>query len=352
MESMGYRGKGELRNYDKQHFRLVPRASCLLNFYQKFKERESKMGETNSKGFFARLKEGLSKTKAGFISNLEGVFSSRKIDEEFYTDLEDTLIMADVGVETAVFLIERLRKTVKEQNITEPSALKGVLIAEIRNIFQETGSYHFDFSGHNKVYLIVGVNGVGKTTTIAKLGARFKENGRQVVLVAADTFRAAATEQLMLWGERLDVPVIHHQEGADPAAVVFDGMVAGKARKADVIIVDTAGRLHTKVNLMEELKKVRRIIAANLEGRTLEIVMVVDATTGQNAVNQAKVFDEALAGLHTLVITKLDGTAKGGVIIAIAKQLGVPISLIGVGEKAEDLQDFDAELFTEALFEK
>jgi fused signal recognition particle receptor len=310
------------------------------------------MGEPNTKGFFARLKEGLSKTKAGFVSNLESVFSSRKIDEEFYTDLEDTLIMADVGVETAVFLIERLRKTVKEQNITEPSALKGVLITEIRKILQETGTFHFDFDGRQKVYLIVGVNGVGKTTTIAKLAARFKERGRHAVLVAADTFRAAATEQLMQWGERLDVPVIHHQEGADPAAVVFDGMAAGKARKADVIIIDTAGRLHTKVNLMEELKKVRRIIAGNLEGRILEIVMVVDATTGQNAVNQAKVFNEALDGLNTLVITKLDGTAKGGIIIAIAKQLGIPISLVGVGEKADDLQDFDPELFTEALFEK
>jgi fused signal recognition particle receptor len=310
------------------------------------------MGETNSKGFFARLKDGLSKTKASFISNLEGVFSSNKIDEDFYTDLEDTLIMADVGVETATFLIERLRKTVKEQNITEPAVLKEVLITEIEKILNDTGRYRFDFSAHNKVYLIVGVNGVGKTTTIAKLGARFKEHGRQVVLVAADTFRAAATEQLMLWGERLGVPVIHHQEGADPAAVVFDGMAAGKSRKADVIIVDTAGRLHTKVNLMEELKKVRRIIANNLEGRSLEIVMVVDATTGQNAINQAKVFSEALEGLHTLVITKLDGTAKGGIIISIAKQLAIPISLVGVGEKADDLQDFDAELFTKALFER
>ncbi|HYH03183.1 MAG TPA: signaling recognition particle receptor family protein, partial [Bacillota bacterium] len=184
-----------------------------------------------------------------------------------------------------------------------------------------------------------------------KLAARFSERGRKVVLVAGDTFRAAATEQLMEWGRRLDVPVIHHQEGADPAAVVFDGMAAGNSRKVDVLIVDTAGRLHTKVNLMEELKKVRRIITNNLEGRTLEIVMVVDATTGQNAINQAKVFSDALNGLNALIITKLDGTAKGGVTIAIAKQLGIPISLIGVGEKAEDLQNFDPELFTKALFD-
>jgi fused signal recognition particle receptor len=309
------------------------------------------MGEESSKGFFAKLKEGLAKTKASFISNLEGIFTAKAIDEEFYTDLEDTLIMADVGVETATFLVDRLKKTVKEQNISDPTLLKDALITEINQIFSAAGSYQFDFAASNKVYLIVGVNGVGKTTTIAKLAARFQEQGQKVVLVAGDTFRAAATEQLMLWGERLNVPVIHHQEGADPAAVVFDGMVAGKARKADVIVIDTAGRLHTKVNLMEELKKVRRIITNNLEGRTLEIIMVVDATTGQNAISQAKVFHEALDGLQALVLTKLDGTAKGGITIAIAKQLGIPISLIGVGEKADDLQDFDPALFTKALFE-
>lgn len=309
------------------------------------------MGETNPKGFFARLKEGLAKTKAGFVDNLEQIFAGKAIDDEFYTDLEDTLIMADVGVDTTQFLTDRLKKTVKEQNIKDPAQLKEVLIGEINRLFTEAGSYRFDFGARNKVVLIVGVNGVGKTTTIAKLAARFVQHDRKVMLVAADTFRAAATEQLMLWGERIQVPVIHHQEGADPAAVVFDGMAAGNSRKMDVIIIDTAGRLHTKVNLMEELKKVRRIINNNLEGRDLEIVLVVDATTGQNAINQAKVFSEALNGLNALIITKLDGTAKGGVIIAIAKQLGVPIALIGVGEKAEDLQDFDADLFTKALFE-
>jgi fused signal recognition particle receptor len=306
---------------------------------------------TTSQGFFARLKAGLSKTKAGLLTNLEEIFSARAIDAELYTDLEDTLIMADVGAATAGFLVDELKRTVKEQNITDPSLLKGLLITAISRIFNAAGAYHFDFSPSPKVYLIVGVNGVGKTTTIAKLAARFQANGAKPLLVAADTFRAAATEQLMLWGERLNVPVIHHQEGADPAAVVFDGMAAGKARQTDVIIVDTAGRLHTKVNLMEELKKVRRIIANNLEGRVLQIIMVADATTGQNAINQAKVFNEALGGLNALILTKLDGTAKGGVTIAIAKQLGVPIGLIGVGEQADDLQDFDPELFTRALFE-
>jgi fused signal recognition particle receptor len=308
------------------------------------------MSEANS-GLFARLKAGLSKTKSSFVQNIEGIFAgSQKIDEEFFTDLEDTLIMADVGVETATDLTDRLRKLVKEQGLSEPSQLKEALITEIRKILESVGKKPFNFKDTHKVYLVIGVNGVGKTTTIAKIGARIKENNRQVIFTAADTFRAAATEQLMLWGERLGIPVIHHQEGADPAAVVFDGMAAGKARKADIIMIDTAGRLHTKVNLMEELKKIKRVVSQNLEDRSLEILLVLDATTGQNAVSQAKVFDEALH-IDGLVLTKLDGTAKGGICIAIAKQLQIPICLIGVGEKKEDLQEFDGEAFTRALFE-
>lgn len=300
--------------------------------------------------FFSRLKSGLAKTKAGFISNLEEVFAAKKIDEEFYMELEDALIMADVGIETTTFLLNELRQAVKQNHLTEPEQLKEVLIKAIAGIFTENGEFKFDFQARDKVFLIVGVNGVGKTTTIAKLAARFKDQGRQVLLVAGDTFRAAATEQLLVWGQRLGIQVIHHQEGADPAAVVFDGMAAGKSRKAEIILIDTAGRLHTKVNLMEELKKVRRIVEKNLESRTLETVLVVDATTGQNAINQAKVFHEAL-GVQGLIVTKLDGTAKGGVIIAIAKQLQIPIGLIGLGEQSEDLQEFDAEAFTKALFE-
>jgi fused signal recognition particle receptor len=306
------------------------------------------IGKTQS--LFTRLKEGLAKTKSGFVANLEGIFSgSKKIDESFFSDLEDTLIMADVGVETTSFLLGRLRKSVKEQNISEPLQVKEVLIQEIEGLFSSVDPKPLDFSAQNKVYLIVGVNGVGKTTTIAKLAARFKENRRQVLLVAGDTFRAAATEQLMIWGERLKTPVIHHQEGADPAAVVFDGMAAAKARKVDVIIVDTAGRLHTKVNLMEELKKVKRVVAQNMDGRTLETLLVLDATTGQNAINQTKVFHEALQ-VDGLILTKLDGTAKGGIILAIANQFQIPIHLIGVGEQQEDLQDFEALTFTKALF--
>lgn len=305
------------------------------------------MSET---GLFARLKAGLAKTKSNLVANLEGIFSASKIDEELFTELEDTLIMADVGVETTTFLTDRLRQSAKEQKITEPRELRDLLIAEIKGIFRDAGNHAFDFAADKKVYLIVGVNGVGKTTTIAKLADCFKDRRRQVLLVAADTFRAAATEQLMMWGERIGVPVVHHQEGADPAAVVFDGMVAAKARRSDVMIIDTAGRLHTKINLMAELKKVQRVVQQNLEDRQLETVLVLDATTGQNALSQAKVFHEAL-NLNKLVLTKLDGTAKGGIVLAIAHQFQIPISLIGVGEKKEDLQDFNPEEFTRALFE-
>ncbi len=300
---------------------------------------------------FAKLKMGLSRTKENLVGNLEHIFVGfSRIDETFYSDLEDTLIMADVGVEATGFLVERLRRIAKERNITDPVQLKQVFVEEIQRILETVNSKLLDFNDRNKVYLIVGVNGVGKTTTIAKLAARFKENGRQVLLVAGDTFRAAATEQLMLWGERLGIPVIHHREGADPAAVVFDGMAAANARKADIVIIDTAGRLHTKINLMEELKKVKRVVAPNLGERSLETLLVLDATTGQNAVNQTKVFHEALQ-VDGLILTKLDGTAKGGITLAIANQFKIPIFFIGVGEKKEDLQPFEALAFTQALFE-
>ena len=300
---------------------------------------------------FTKLKMGLSRTKDNLVANLEHVFSGfQRIDEEFFAELEDILIMADVGVETTDFLLKHLRQIAKEQNISDPVPLKKVFIQEIERMLSQVDVNTMNFNARNKVYLIVGVNGVGKTTSIAKLASRFKGNGLQVLLIAADTFRAAATEQLMLWGERLNVPVIHHQEGADPAAVVFDGMAAANARKSDVVIVDTAGRLHTKVNLMEELKKVKRVILQNIGERTLEIILVLDATTGQNAINQTKVFDDALQ-LNGLILSKLDGTAKGGITLAIANQFKIPIMLIGVGEKKEDLHEFDALSFTRALFE-
>lgn len=300
---------------------------------------------------FAILKQGLARTKENFVTGLENIFSGvKQIDDEWFADLEDTLIMADVGVSTAQFLINQLKRAAKEDNLTDPAQLKTVFIQQISRIFKLVDATALDFQERNNVYLVVGVNGVGKTTTIAKMAARFKESGRQVLLVAGDTFRAAATEQLMLWGERLDLAVIHHQEGADPAAVVFDGMAAAKARKADIVIIDTAGRLHTKINLMEELKKIKRVIIQNLDIRTLKIILVIDATTGQNAVSQTKVFHEALQ-IDGLVLTKLDGTAKGGITLAIANQFKIPIWLIGVGEKPDDLQPFEALTFTKALFE-
>ncbi|NLY75445.1 MAG: signal recognition particle-docking protein FtsY [Firmicutes bacterium] len=304
----------------------------------------------NNQGFFARLKQGLNKTRNSFLANLETVFASSRIDQVFYDDLEDSLIMADVGMDTASFLLDKLKQTVKEKNLVDPAQLRPLLVEEIKKILATAASKPFDFGGGKQIHLVVGVNGVGKTTTIAKLAARFRDHRRQVLLVAADTFRAAATEQLRQWGERLQIPVIHHQEGADPGAVVFDGLAAAKARKTDIVIVDTAGRLHTKVNLMDELKKVKRIILQNLGDRQLETLLVLDATTGQNALNQVKIFHEAV-GVDRIAITKLDGTAKGGIILAIINQFKTPISLIGVGEKKEDLQDFDPAAFAEALFE-
>lgn len=303
-----------------------------------------------NQGFFARLKQGLSKTRNNFLAGLETVFTSSKIDQELYDDLEDILIMADVGIETTSYLLDKLKKTIKAKNIDNPGELKPILAEEIKCLLTVAPNGPIDFNSINQVFLVVGVNGVGKTTTIAKLAARFRENKHQVLLVAADTFRAAATEQLLQWGERLRVPVIHHHEGADPGAVAFDGMAAAKARKADIVIVDTAGRLHTKVNLMEELKKVKRIILQNIDGRRLYTLLVLDATTGQNALNQVKTFHEAI-GVDGIAITKLDGTAKGGIILAIANQFKIPICLVGVGEKQDDLQDFDAQAFAAALFE-
>ncbi len=299
---------------------------------------------------FTKLKQGLAKTKENLTVNLENIFLGfNRIDASFFDELEDALIMADVGVETTGLLIGQLKQAVKEKNITDPIQLKTALIQEIRRIFDMVNK-RFDFTDRHKIYLIVGVNGVGKTTTIAKLASYFKDNRRQVLLVAGDTFRAAATEQLMLWGERLNIPVIHYQEGADSAAVVFDGIAAANARKTDVVIVDTAGRLHTKVNLMEELKKVKRVIVQNLGERTLETILILDATTGQNALNQIKVFHEALQ-IDGLIVTKLDGTARGGITIAIANQFKIPIYLIGVGETKQDLYQFDVSIFTQALFD-
>ena len=260
--------------------------------------------------WFSRLKQGLSRTKQNLLGPLEDLLKRGKLDEEFYADLEAVLIQADVGVSTADKLLARLQERVRQRRLSDPTQVKDLLAGEILAILAEARA-DLDLADRDVVYLVVGVNGVGKTTTIAKLAERIRKTGRKVLLVAADTFRAAATEQLQAWGQRLGLEVVHHQAGADPAAVAFDGLAAANARKYEVILVDTAGRLHTKVNLMEELRKVRRVVEANLNGRTLRVLLVLDATTGQNALHQAQVFREAV-GAETAILTKLDGTAKGG----------------------------------------
>lgn len=299
--------------------------------------------------FFQRLKQGLAKTKGNLVDKIEGLLTGRKtIDESLYEELEEILIQADAGVETALKLIAELRNRVKERRIKEPEQLKTVL----QEIIQETleaGPAALSEGGPPVVIMVVGVNGTGKTTTIGKLAYRFRREGRKVVLAAADTFRAAAIDQLEIWGNRAAADVIKHQEGADPAAVAYDALQAARARKADVLIVDTAGRLHTKSNLIEELKKIGRVLGRELPGAPHETLLVLDATTGQNALVQAGIFKEAI-GVTGIVLTKLDGTAKGGVIIGIKDALGIPVKFIGIGERMEDLQPFNARKFVQALF--
>lgn len=300
-------------------------------------------------GFFARLKEGLTKTRQGFVAKFEDLVSGgKKIDEELYEELEELLIQADVGVNTAVKLVEDLRKAVKTRGLQDTGELKTVLKELISKIM---GSVEYTVNLNNKpaVIVVVGVNGAGKTTTIGKLAYNFKQEGKKVLLAAADTFRAAAIDQLEIWGDRVGCEVIKHKEGADPAAVVFDSLQAAKARQSDVLIVDTAGRLHTKTNLMEELKKIFRVVSREMPTAPDEVLLVLDATTGQNAISQSKLFAQA-AGVTGIVLTKLDGTAKGGVVIGIKSELNIPVKYIGVGEKIDDLKEFNPQDFTEALF--
>lgn len=300
-------------------------------------------------GFFARLKQGLSKTRDSFGGKMEAVLKAfQKVDEELFEELEEALIMADVGVDTSLYIIDRLRTITKERKVTDSAEVRG-LIQEIVADVLSAQDHTLRLDGKPAVVMVIGVNGVGKTTTIGKLAARFKNEGKKVILGAGDTFRAAAAEQLKVWAERVGVDIISHQEGADPAAVVFDTIAAAKSRGSDVVILDTAGRLHNKKNLMDELNKIYRVIARELPDSSREVLLVLDATTGQNAVSQAKLFQEA-AELSGIVLTKLDGTAKGGIVIAIGQELGLPVKLIGVGEGMEDLQVFDAAAFTSALF--
>lgn len=301
------------------------------------------------KGFFARLKEGLDKTRKNILGGVDTVLGSfTKIDEDLFEELEEALIMADMGVQTTMDIVENLRQHVKKERATDPAVIKDMLIDEITAILRD-GVEEEENLPSPTVMLVIGVNGVGKTTTIGKLSHNFKNEGKSVLLAAADTFRAAAIDQLEVWGQRAGIEVIKHEENADPAAVVFDAVHAARNRKTDLLICDTAGRLHNKKNLMEELRKISRVIEREYPAAHKETYLVLDATTGQNALQQAKVFME-VADITGIILTKLDGTAKGGIVVAIKSELKIPVRYIGVGEGIEDLQKFHAEDFAKALF--
>jgi len=300
-------------------------------------------------GFFDKLKEGLKKTKNTITERIDKVLVSfGKIDEELFEELEEILITSDVGIDTSMKIIENLKNRVKETKTTDPAKVKELLKEELAQILSQ-GESDLKLDTTPSVILVVGVNGVGKTTSIGKIANLLKSQGKKVILAAGDTFRAAAIDQLEIWANRVGVEIIKQAEGSDPAAVIYDAIQAVKARKADVLICDTAGRLHTKKNLMEELKKVFRIVDRELPGVSREVLLVLDATTGQNAISQAKTFSE-VTDVTGIVLTKLDGTAKGGIIIAVASELNIPVKLIGVGEQLDDLQRFNAREFVEALF--
>ena len=298
-------------------------------------------------GFFEKLGEGLRKTRDSIFGSIAGLVNAGEITDELYDDLEEQLILADTGADVAMRLVEELRQEVRRKHLKTGAdaleALKGI----IREMLRADGE--MQLSGRPAVVLVIGVNGVGKTTSIAKLAHLYKQQGKRVMLAAGDTFRAAAAEQLCVWAERADVPVVKHNEGADPAAVLFDAVQSAAARGYDMVICDTAGRLHNKKNLMDELSKISRIINRELPDADKEVLLVLDATTGQNAVNQAREFKNA-AGITGIVLTKLDGTARGGVVLAIKEDLGVPVKFIGVGEQVDDLQPFNADDFANALF--
>ena len=301
------------------------------------------------KGFFRRLADGLAKTRNNIVSGMDAIFNGfSDIDDDFYDEIEETLVMGDIGINATTAIIDNLKQKVKEQHIKDPHECKELLINSIKEQMQ-VGETAYEFEHRTSVVLVIGVNGVGKTTSVGKLAGKLKEQGRKVILAAADTFRAAAGEQLTEWANRAGVEIIGGSEGADPASVVFDAVSAAKARKADVLLIDTAGRLHNKKNLMEELKKINRIIDKEYPDAYRETLVVLDGTTGQNALVQARQFGE-VADLTGIILTKLDGTAKGGIAVAIQSELNVPVKYIGVGEHIDDLQKFDADTFVNALF--
>lgn len=301
------------------------------------------------KGFFSRLAAGLAKTRNNIVSGIDSIFSGfSSIDEDFYEEIEEILIMGDIGINTTSKIIEELKQKVKEQKIKDPVECKQLLIDSIKNQMH-VDECAYEFEHRKSIVLVIGVNGVGKTTSVGKLAGQLKNDGKKVVLAAADTFRAAAIEQLTEWSHRANVDIISQQEGSDPAAVIYDAIAAAKARKADVLLCDTAGRLHNKKNLMEELKKIDRIIEKEYSDAYRENLVVLDGTTGQNALAQARQFMEA-TNITGIILTKLDGTAKGGIAVAIQSELGIPVKYVGIGEQIDDLQKFDADAFVDALF--
>ncbi len=306
--------------------------------------------EKEKKGFFARLKAGLTKTRDSIVRGIDSVFNGfSSIDDDFYEELEEILIMGDIGVSATTEIMERLKEQVKEQHLKEPKECKQVLIESIKEQMR-VDEAAYDFERKQSVIMVIGVNGVGKTTSVGKLAGKLKDEGRKVLIAAADTFRAAAGDQLAEWAKRADVPMIGGKEGADPASVVYDAVSAAKARGVDVLLIDTAGRLHNKKNLMEELKKMNRIIDREFPDVYRENLIVLDGTTGQNALVQAREFGE-VADLTGIILTKMDGTAKGGIAVAIQSELKVPVKYIGVGETIEDLQKFNSDEFVNALFD-
>ncbi len=300
-------------------------------------------------GLFSKIKQGLQKTRDAMVQRMQRVINSfTKIDEDLFEELEETMIMSDMGVETSVEICSRLRKLVKERGVKDPAKIMDLIEEIIGDMMGEDTA--LDLSTKPSVIMVIGVNGAGKTTTIGKLSNQLKNEGKKVLIAAADTFRAAAIEQLEVWADRAGVPIVRHAEGSDPAAVVYDAVTAAIARECDVVIVDTAGRLHNKKNLMDELAKIHRIIQQRAEGCAVETLLVLDATTGQNAVSQARLFSE-VADITGIVLTKLDGTAKGGIVVSIHNELGIPVKLVGVGEGIDDLQPFSSSDFARALFD-
>ncbi len=317
----------------------------LTSHEQLPKDDEKPTKAAKKQGFFSKLKDGLRKTRDSLLGNLF-VENGEKIDDDFYDELEEAMIISDMGMTTTEKLLSKLRKELKEKGIHTKTEARKVMVNLLAEAMRPDDEFLFDTD--KAVIMIVGVNGVGKTTSIGKLASMYKSEGKSVMLAAADTFRAAAAEQLTIWAERAGVPIVKHGEGADPAAVVFDSIASYKAKNCDILICDTAGRLHNKVNLMNELSKMRRVIDRELPGVSVEVLLVLDATTGQNAIAQAKVFGEN-AGLTGIILTKLDGTAKGGVVVAVKDELHLPVRFVGIGEGIDDLQPFDAEAFAQAL---